>query len=363
MTDTISTHNPEPEGRSASTRSGPLRNGSTVTCGICQAVYAPVKVYEYLLQAPRVALESAFMSMCHFCFRCRRPACPSCWDYVHGVCGACALEARLPFRSPSTPLQGVIFPAIRQPGYKRVAQARLTCIHPGKFHTLAPIDSVETTLTDAIATEHTSHQIKMPGATPATTTQERTTIEQPGKQSPSTPLPAAPSTSVDIDEIVTQPERRRRPDIDKITAKPKRPHRVDIDQIVTRPERHRRPDIDQIATKPEPLNYTDDAEIVAQPVGHRRAHIDEIATKPGPHKNISTDELVTGSEHRSSRSIGRRIERVIISILLTLLVFIVVIVILACMFQNINTAILRITSLDIRVEVAYILLLIRQVFS
>src|SRR5437763_189301 len=70
-----------------------------VVCKICQAVYVPAHTHRQLVRSPHAVIESAFMSMCHFCFRCRQPACPSCWDEVHGVCGACALEAQLPFRS------------------------------------------------------------------------------------------------------------------------------------------------------------------------------------------------------------------------------------------------------------------------
>jgi hypothetical protein len=119
----------------------------TIECQICQAVYAPAEEYRYLAQAPQVALESAFMSMCHFCFRCRRPACPQCWDHVHGVCGECSQEANLPFRSQAAPLRGVLFPSTRQEQLRRkqAENLRLLCINPGRFQTLAPIDEAETT--------------------------------------------------------------------------------------------------------------------------------------------------------------------------------------------------------------------------
>src|ERR1700680_2883002 len=62
--------------------------GTTVTCAICDAVYAPSPLQLPFLQYSQGALEATFMSMCHFCFRCRRAACPQCWDDVHGVCGS-----------------------------------------------------------------------------------------------------------------------------------------------------------------------------------------------------------------------------------------------------------------------------------
>lgn len=141
MTNTPSNHQP---GRPDHIQ----RGGSvpTVVCHICQAVYAPAEEYRYLSQAPHVALESAFMSMCHFCFRCRRPACPQCWDTIHGVCGECSLEANLPFRSQAAPLRGVLFPSTRQAQLrrKRAETIRLICINPGRFQKLAPIDEAET---------------------------------------------------------------------------------------------------------------------------------------------------------------------------------------------------------------------------
>ena len=302
MTDTMSTHHPESE--SASTRIG-----NTITCSICKAVYAPAQVYEYLLQAPRVALESAFMSMCHFCFRCRRPACPGCWDYVHGVCGECALEAHLPFRSPGTPLHGVLFPPLRQTQLrpKRAPQTRLICIQPGKFQNRAPIEAAETVFIKAIATEHASHQVQMPAikATPLP---------------PVPPLPRpqsiTPQAMVNIDEVTTKPERQKS---------------VDIDEIPTTPERSSSTGIDEIATRPEPRS---------------RLSIDEIVTKPG-----------------RRRSIRKQVERALASVLVALFLFVIALIVLAAVFQDVNTLVLKLIHVDIRVEIAYILLLIRQVFS
>ncbi len=76
---------------------------SSVSCIICQAAYAPARQRGDLMKASPLALESAFMSMCHFCFRCRRPSCPECWDYIHGLCGACTQEGQLPFRTDFLP--------------------------------------------------------------------------------------------------------------------------------------------------------------------------------------------------------------------------------------------------------------------
>jgi hypothetical protein len=106
----------------------------TVTCVICQAVYVPSQGCEYLALTSSIALESALMSMSHFCFRCRRPACPQCWDEMHGVCGACAQDAHLPFRSASAPLSGTLFTASPQTqGQSKHKLSPLICIRYGKF--------------------------------------------------------------------------------------------------------------------------------------------------------------------------------------------------------------------------------------
>src|SRR5947209_4333605 len=107
-----------------------------ITCTICDAGYGPSPAHQSLLQAPPTVLEAAFMSMCHFCFRCRRPVCPACWDAVHGVCGACVQEARLPFRVEAAPLN-VVFPPspVHQlhPAEEHTTSQLLVCVRPGRF--------------------------------------------------------------------------------------------------------------------------------------------------------------------------------------------------------------------------------------
>src|SRR5690348_2403091 len=77
-----------------------------VCCGVCDAGYVPAPAHMDLKYAPVTVLEAALMGMSHFCFRCRRAACPACWDEVHGICGRCVEEAQLPFRSEVRQLEG-----------------------------------------------------------------------------------------------------------------------------------------------------------------------------------------------------------------------------------------------------------------
>ncbi len=106
-----------------------------IVCPICDAIYAPSLAQVSFLQASPGMLESAFMSLCHFCFRCRRPACPQCWDSVHGVCGDCVRETNLSFRSEAAPLDGLLFrPLQRQEeGQQEIVTALLNCVKPGCF--------------------------------------------------------------------------------------------------------------------------------------------------------------------------------------------------------------------------------------
>lgn len=114
-------------------RALPETNDS-ITCVICDAVYAPAPLQKPFLHYAGNALEAAFMTTCHFCFRCRRPACPQCWDGVHGICGACVSEVDLPFRSPSPTLPGVLYPPVSQQQPARKAETGLLIlVYPGRF--------------------------------------------------------------------------------------------------------------------------------------------------------------------------------------------------------------------------------------
>ncbi len=118
----------------------------TIECTICSAQYAPTQAHAYLLQAPRLALESAFMSMCHFCFRCRRPACPLCWDDVHGLCGSCVQDVHLPFRQEAEPLplnSTLLIPASVRSQQQHDSSFPLVCRQTGRFQ--ADASSVEYT--------------------------------------------------------------------------------------------------------------------------------------------------------------------------------------------------------------------------
>ncbi len=195
MTNSRLTQQPGPPDRPFMSEKG------TLACVICQAVYTPAPAYVYLLKAPAIAFESAFMSMCHFCFRCRRPACPSCWDDVHAVCGICTLEAHLPFRAEADPLHGVLFSPQRQEQARRIhaEPERFICVRPGRFQRagslIAPIEMATTLPMPATPKKLPSSQVKSPVADrPLPPSSAVTQIQTP-----------APEHKVDIDKIATRP--------------------------------------------------------------------------------------------------------------------------------------------------------------
>jgi hypothetical protein len=306
VTDTRSGHYPEPTNHHA--KKEPI---NTIACRICDAIYTPSQEHTYLLQAPPMVLESALMSMCHFCFRCRRPACPHCWDNIHGVCGECCLEANLPFRAQAAPLRGVIFASTRQAQMRRkhATPVRLVCIRSGRFQNAASIDTAETfPLQSAI----------MP---------PRTTASRP-KQIETDPLerPQVHQT----EQRVPQPPQRR------IT--------IDIDQIATRPPyREADVDIDEIATRPPRLK--------------KAPAYDEVVPRP---LHIKPTMAIAKHTERPARSFWISLERIITTLLFIALICIILLILLAMLSMDANVLIQNYLHVDIRAEITALWQLIEQ---
>ncbi|WP_126596954.1 hypothetical protein [Dictyobacter aurantiacus] len=283
----------------------------TISCRICQAMYAPSQEHQYLLQAPPMALESAFMSMCHFCFRCRRPACPQCWDNVHGVCGECCVEAGLPFRTQTAPLRGVLFATTRQAQLRRkhATPVRLVCIKPGRFQAMTSVDTAETLpMQSAISAQ------LVPPPTHHSTGRESIRDDEAAWRIER--LPTRPPGSFAARTASHQQAVRRQHDAAV------REHRknLTIDEIATRPPR---PRTTIALDKPE------------KPVPHRSG--DEVERKAG----FSLESLVT-------------------IVLLILLLAILALVVTSIFSSTANTTIEHFLHLNIRAELAYLWQLIRQ---
>ncbi|HEU5227191.1 MAG TPA: hypothetical protein VFU49_05210 [Ktedonobacteraceae bacterium] len=194
-------------------------SAGTVICVVCEAVYTPSPSYEHLLQAPAVALESAFMGMCHFCFRCRRPACPACWDDVHGVCGACSLETSLPFRSVSPPLNGALLSPSRQAQAVRAKpdSLPLVCVRPGRFQKttsasagrFAP-DSLESGNKSRVAGGRRKARAAGDSGRFSGQSEADELIDEIPTQVSGAVKPVHPASPFDIDVIETRPQGRKR---------------------------------------------------------------------------------------------------------------------------------------------------------
>lgn len=118
---------------------------STITCIICSAMYTSTRSHDHVFQTSSLALESAFMSMCHFCFRCRRPSCPACWDEVNGICGSCVQDTELSFRTDAAMLSDLLLPPVRKAQLLAVTAQKdthpLICVQAGRFQT-EPVQAV-----------------------------------------------------------------------------------------------------------------------------------------------------------------------------------------------------------------------------
>jgi hypothetical protein len=109
-----------------------------VSCPTCQAVYIPSSRQQAAAPGSMTLLETAFLSLCHFCFRCQRPACPQCWNPMHCVCAACSEEALLPFRSPVPSLEGLIFSPQPSTQMAQTVALSFTCLRNGRFYVPEP---------------------------------------------------------------------------------------------------------------------------------------------------------------------------------------------------------------------------------
>jgi hypothetical protein len=167
------------------------------------------------------------MSMCHFCFRCRRPSCPNCWDTVHSICGQCAHETQVPFRLEIPPLSDT--PSLTQ--YSMNEYPISSSMHPGRFQKSPFSPSI-----DSISTRPD------PLSSPK--------VHSPA-QSAGTFVPSPP---VDIDRIKTRPDRNNSLDVDTIKTRPDHTRSLDIDTIKTHPDYNRSLNDDKLKTSSTPSN-------------------------------------------------------------------------------------------------------------
>ena len=337
-------------------------SSNTITCMICQAMYTPLPEYGYMTDAAAIVLESAFMSMCHFCFRCRRPACPQCWDEVHGVCGMCVLEAQLQFRVAATPLAGVEYPLPQKKRLQQtyVVEKRLECIFPGHFHELAadkqttlPIPTLErprpvyhaTQLTPSIRSRESTAQLQ--SAIRPDENRDRTT-ERTG-QSASVKIPTRP----------VRESSKARQEKAAVKGEPHDasnggwPDRSVVAEIPTRPD-HKRNSVRQSLIQTEQTGmHTSDKD--------RKHTLAKVSTRPEQDLEkipVWRQRLPPAREHTRTR-----VERISTLIAGTLLICIIVIIALSAASSDINTLFVHLLHIDIQAEIAYLWRLLQQLHA
>ncbi|GCE13591.1 hypothetical protein [Tengunoibacter tsumagoiensis] len=316
-----------------------------ISCPICQAVYTPAPAYLHLLQTSSFALESAFMSMCHFCFRCRRPACPSCWDNIHGLCGLCTLEAGLAFRSFDPPLPG-------SPRYRSISAElnlktapRLQCIQPGRLQDdIVPSERVTTIPLRALARQRATRRNPSPNRTDIDqiTTRPDPHLEQAER-------PTRPDPHPEQVRLPTRPERSH------IPTRGKTRHTT---QSLQRPEQQlHHPD------KPELPTHSVHAPLAQQePRSDKRQREYELATRPGRESSARLPAHTRSKAMQAHQEAARfytQLERIASALLLGFSGLLIILITSAVASPDVNAAIIQLLHLDIRGELAYLWHLLR----
>jgi hypothetical protein len=118
-----------------------------VFCPVCRAVYVPSAQQQEIMRNSSLRLEAAFLHVCHFCFRCQRPACPQCWSQEYSLCALCGEAAHLPFRSPLSSFEGLIFSPPAYPQITSKGHMSFVCLRNGRFYASDRVSSKSTSAT------------------------------------------------------------------------------------------------------------------------------------------------------------------------------------------------------------------------
>jgi hypothetical protein len=295
-----------------------------VACPICRAVYVPSNEEQAATPGSTRLLETAFLEVCHFCFRCQRPACPQCWNPVHHTCASCSEEARLPFRTPVPSLQGLVFSPSTSIHDTRANQISFTCQRNGRFYTpepapvrsepqevpLQPAPTESEPITSAaLPVLQTGHTVPAPTADEATL-YPGWLQEVLGQKTGA--LAALPSA-----------DRGEQPG-NPASNQADWPHLAPLTQQVTLP----------VQSAP-----------MIQPTPKVVAQVSEKYTENAPEEDASGEEV----------SRFERIENVLIVITSILLLGVVLMIVLSISSAQINAVFLNFLHIDIRTEIAYLL--------
>lgn len=316
----------------------PLAQADTlkvVSCPICHAVYIPSSRQQTVVRGPASLLESAFLAICHFCFRCQRPSCPQCWNPIHHACASCSEEARLPFRAPVPSLEGLIFSALDA---SQEAPLSFTCLRDGTFYlpaTAPHVDSAE----------------NKPAAPPSSSSYPVTSGDLPALH-PERPAPAAPSSyPAWLREAMDLTQKGSPSATDPQTQ-------VEVNDSAILPAQTGTtasapaPLTEQISSSatPEAPSSLARPSVGVSPQGGEQPVRPSVVVSP----QIEQNEVQDGEEEEEI-SLFERIENVLIIVVSFLLLAILLMIILALSSADMNSFFFRLLHIDIRTEILYLL--------
>lgn len=296
-----------------------------VACPICRALFVPSDALP--IQGSTVLLETAFLNICRFCFRCQRPACPQCWNPVHHTCASCSEEAHLPFRSPVPSLKGLVFSPPARSHIENTPIISFTCQRNGRFYEpeTAPSQKVETA--PAANKQETSGTFPVFPVRAASETYPTWLQEVLGKKAAEQATASPAATDEPADQI-TLPQAPT----ESISS-------VSPAQEMSQPE----------LTSPTQQPTVPPASPVPSTSQSRPLAVSTPDTED-PHKTAQQQDEV-----EEGLSFVEHVENVLIVITSILLLAVVSVIVLSIISPQVNAFFLTFLHIDIRTEIAYLL--------
>ncbi len=300
-----------------------------VACPICRAIYVPSTELRSCDRA--TLLETAFLDICHFCFRCQRPACPQCWNPVHHTCASCSEEAKLPFRSPVPSLEGLVFLPLTTSSASTTCTISFTCQRNGRFCTVKP----------SSARTHTPESLL--SVTPEPVTSDALLL-----------LPSAPNAPAPIAAHTSHYPSWLQEAFNQNTSE---------QTLSPAPERQEKPvDESVISAYSSRLNQIGRADrfsadmVSEQPTRPPMPSALALQSLPAPEIEEHQETLLHDEERDDEDiSLAERVENILIVITSILLLAVVLMIVLSICFAQVNTFFLGLLHIDIRTEIAYLL--------
>lgn len=316
----------------------PLAQADTLkilACPICRAIYISSSRQQTAHSGSATLLETAFLDVCRFCFRCQRPACPQCWNPMHHVCSSCSEEAQLPFRSPVPSLEGLAF---FPPASSQTAQATrmsFTCLRNGRFYTPEPV----------------SPPLESPQCSSVPTPSDPVTSDAlPTVQKAPAPSTEASSYPTWLQEVLGQkPGEQSAPSLPHEHSRPIDPRRdpswpgqAGLMAVFPQTGQVLWPQMPALPQPPAvPLS-------VAQPL-----------FQPPALPSLAGSQMIATAQQNEQDDedipLLERVENVLIVVTSVLLLIIILMIVLALCFADVNTFFFHLLHIDIRTEIAYLL--------